>query len=83
MPIERLGAVIGNDADLGLNHFVHYTCPSLPHLIALLCRPTPPCVPPGTSLIVVDSLSALVNHALQKYPETRTGTEGKGGKGAL
>ncbi|SPQ25214.1 b197b9cd-a334-45db-b0c3-e1fda643d47c [Thermothielavioides terrestris] len=88
MPIERLRAVAGKeaaqaeDADSGcLDAFTHYTCPSLPHLIALLCRPTVSCIPPGTSLVVVDSLSALVNHSFPKHPETRTATDSKGSKG--
>ncbi|KAL2131266.1 hypothetical protein VTI74DRAFT_5321 [Chaetomium olivicolor] len=88
MPIERLRAVAardtgeGKDADLGrLDGFTHYTCPSLPHLIALLCRPTPACIPEGTSLVVVDSLSALVNHAFPKQPETKSFAGAKGGKG--
>ncbi|KAK4240908.1 P-loop containing nucleoside triphosphate hydrolase protein [Achaetomium macrosporum] len=88
MPVERLRAVAGkgsargNAASLGhLDGFTHYTCPSLPHLIALLCRPTASCVPRGTSLVVVDSLSALVNHAFPKHPETRAVTDVKGSKG--
>ncbi|CAK7228603.1 hypothetical protein SCUCBS95973_006938 [Sporothrix curviconia] len=55
--------------------FVHYVCPSLPHFIAMLCPPPPaqpPCIPADTSLVVIDSLSALVNSAL---PRT---VEGKG-----
>ncbi|KAL2141288.1 hypothetical protein VTI28DRAFT_2623 [Corynascus sepedonium] len=85
VPPERLRAVVGKvtgegkDADLGrLDGFTHYTCPTLPHLIALLCRPTASCVPQGTSLVVVDSLSALVNHAFPKLPETRPARDANG-----
>ncbi|KAK4157331.1 P-loop containing nucleoside triphosphate hydrolase protein [Chaetomidium leptoderma] len=88
VPIERLRAVVGTgtceaeDAGPGrLDGLTHYTCPSLPHLIALLCRPTASCIPQGTSLVVVDSLSALINHALPKLPETRRVTDAKGSKG--
>lgn len=90
LPIERLRIVAGTRtgdgpaADLDrLDAFTHYTCPSLPHLIALLCRPTPSCIPPGTSLVVVDSFSALVNHAFPKLPETRPALDAKGSRGTL
>ncbi|KAJ4294841.1 hypothetical protein N0V88_005077 [Collariella sp. IMI 366227] len=88
LPIERLHAVAakdageGKDADLGrLDGFTHYTCPTLPHLIALLCRPNAACIPQGTSLVVVDSLSALVNHAFPRQPETKSFAGPKGNKG--
>ncbi|KAL2024530.1 hypothetical protein VTK56DRAFT_7573 [Thermocarpiscus australiensis] len=88
VPVERLRAVTrggtgdGKDVDLScLDGFTHYTCPSLAHLIALLCRPTTSCIPQGTCLVVVDSLSALVNHAFPKLPETRALTDAKGSKG--
>lgn len=72
------------DADRdGVDAFAHFTCPSLPHLIALLCRPTALCIPQGTSLVVVDSLSALVNHAFPKLPETYSNRDAKGNKGTL
>lgn len=52
--------------------FAHYICPSLPHFIAMMC-PIPPAQPPcilaDTSLVVIDSLSALVNSALPKTLE--------------
>lgn len=88
IPIERLRSVLGKvtsegeGADLGrLDGFTHYMCPTLPHLIALLCRPTGTCIPPGTALVVVDSLSALVNHAFPKLPEARAAKDAKVNKG--
>lgn len=86
MPIERLRAAAGTaatgeDENAGLDGLSHYTCPSLPHLIALLCRPTASSIPPGTALVVVDSLSALLNHAFPKLPEARPGRDAKGSKG--
>ncbi|KAK4100293.1 P-loop containing nucleoside triphosphate hydrolase protein [Parathielavia hyrcaniae] len=79
LPIERLRAAVSTaDGDAGVDHltgFTHYTCPSLPHLIALLCRPTASCIPQGAALIVIDSLSVLVNHAFPKLPETRPATD--------
>lgn len=90
MPIERLravtGAGTGEAEEVGLGRlagFTHYTCPSLPHLVALLCRPTASSIPPGTSLVVVDSLSALLNHAFPKLPETRPARDGTRSKGTL
>ncbi len=57
-------------ADL-LKGLVHFTTPSLPHLIALLCHTTPAFPPQNTSLIVIDSLSALIASA---YPRTLDNT---------
>ncbi|KXH31996.1 hypothetical protein CSIM01_02548 [Colletotrichum simmondsii] len=54
-------------------------CPSLPHLIALLCRPTAATVPANSAVVVIDSLSALVNHAFPKAPDGRKDqSRGKG-----
>lgn len=84
MPVERLREVARRrgSKDTDLDRFTHYTCPTLPHLIALLCRPTASCIPQGTSLVVVDSLSALVNHVFPKVPETRAAADAKGIRGA-
>ncbi|EAA32757.3 hypothetical protein GE21DRAFT_6581 [Neurospora crassa] len=93
VPIERLRSVLGSQVkrdnegeqedatvDERLDVLTHYTCLSLPHLIALLCRPTPSCIPQDTSLIVVDSLSALVNHAFPRTPEQKKLVDNKGNK---
>ncbi|KAK1728948.1 P-loop containing nucleoside triphosphate hydrolase protein [Colletotrichum acutatum] len=79
---HRLSAVIGavestrsskdtEAAKSATDHFAHYSCPSLPHLIALLCRPTAATVPANSVVVVIDSLSALVNHAFPKAPDGR------------
>ncbi|KAL2257047.1 hypothetical protein VTK26DRAFT_733 [Humicola hyalothermophila] len=88
LPIERLRAITRAEAGgegegdvRRFDGFTHYACPSLAHLIALLCRPTASCIQEGTSLVVVDSLSALINHAFPKLPETRWGIDAKGSKG--
>lgn len=39
-------------------NLTHIRTPSLPHLVALLAHPPPNFPPPGTSLLVVDSVSA-------------------------
>ncbi|KAK3997372.1 P-loop containing nucleoside triphosphate hydrolase protein [Cladorrhinum sp. PSN332] len=80
MSLERLKGAVGLEDDTVLDKFTHFTCPSLPHLIALLCRPTAECVPPGAGLVVVDSLSALINHAFPRTPPDG-GNERKGKKG--
>ncbi|ERT02600.1 hypothetical protein HMPREF1624_00901 [Sporothrix schenckii ATCC 58251] len=75
---DRLGDVYdsrcsGFDGAKGLEDgFVHYVCPSLPHFIAMLCPQPPaqpPCIPADTTLLVIDSLSALVNSALPRAVE--------------
>ncbi|KXJ95594.1 P-loop containing nucleoside triphosphate hydrolase protein [Microdochium bolleyi] len=55
----------------GLDNLQHFTTPSLAHLIALLCKPNATVIPRGTSLVVVDSFSALVNHAYPKNVEAK------------
>lgn len=82
MPVERLCAVAGAES-LDDEGFTHYTCPTLPHFIALLCWPTPASIPNGTGLVVIDSLSALINHAFPKLPERQAqDAKGKGNKAA-
>lgn len=71
----RRGAVDDAKPD-SLASVMQYTCSTLPHLIALLCRPTESSVSPGTSLIVIDSLSALLNHSFPRVLDQ------KGGNGA-
>ncbi|KAH0433244.1 rad55 protein [Colletotrichum camelliae] len=56
-------------ASFDRDKITHYTCPSLPHLVALLCRPAAATIPTSTALVVIDSLSALVNHAFPKAPD--------------
>lgn len=81
MSIERLHQVVDLNSEDGqiqpLDKFVHYSCPTLVHLIALLCRPTASCIPEWTSLIVVDSLSALVNHDVLKNTDLRQAPQTK------
>ncbi|KAJ0158839.1 hypothetical protein CTA2_10763 [Colletotrichum tanaceti] len=76
--LARPSADEGPTKALG-DDFAHYSCPSLPHLVALLCRPTAATVPANTALVVIDSLSVLVNHAFPKAPDGRKGPpQGKG-----
>ena len=52
-----------------LKNFHHFTCPTLPHLVALLLHPSPSFPPESTSLIVVDSISTLFAAAFPKTNE--------------
>ncbi|KAH7165481.1 P-loop containing nucleoside triphosphate hydrolase protein [Dactylonectria macrodidyma] len=54
----------GQESDL--SRFFHYSCLTLPHLIALVSRPTLKSIPTNCSLFVISSLSALINAALPK-----------------
>ncbi|RFU35812.1 hypothetical protein B7463_g535, partial [Scytalidium lignicola] len=49
-----------------LDNFTHITTPTLAHLVALLCHPIPSLFPAGTSLVVIDSFSALIDNAFPK-----------------
>ncbi|KAI8949065.1 P-loop containing nucleoside triphosphate hydrolase protein [Xylaria longipes] len=55
---------------------VHYSTPTLAHLIGLLCKPRTSSVPSGTSLIVIDGLSGLINRAFPKNVEPRQNSKG-------
>ena len=46
--------------------FVHFRCHTLAHFIALLCRPIASSVPSDTAVVVIDSLSALLNESFPK-----------------
>ncbi|KAI1162435.1 P-loop containing nucleoside triphosphate hydrolase protein [Nemania serpens] len=59
-------------------NLVHYSTPTLAHLIGLLCKPGASSVPSGTSLVVIDGLSGLINRAFPKNLEPRQNTKGSG-----
>ncbi|KAI3329224.1 hypothetical protein HD806DRAFT_276974 [Xylariaceae sp. AK1471] len=59
-----------------LANLVHYYTPTLAHLIGLLCKPGASSIPSGTSLLVVDGMSGLVNHAFPKNLEPRQTPKG-------
>lgn len=60
----------GDRPDRRLENFHHFTTPTLAHLLALLTHQTTTFPPPGTSLIVVDSVSTLFALAFPKTTET-------------
>ncbi|KAI8686918.1 RECA-2 domain-containing protein [Fusarium sp. Ph1] len=79
IPHNRLKAVINtikddqgdsdveaHDVEGDAGRFLHYSCLTLPHFVALISRPTAKAIPANSSLVVISSLSALVNSALPK-----------------
>ncbi|KAH7121215.1 P-loop containing nucleoside triphosphate hydrolase protein [Dendryphion nanum] len=54
------------------SHFHHCTSPTLAHLLALFARPPSSFPPPNTSLIVIDSLSTLLDNAYPRNADDRT-----------
>lgn len=79
IPHNRLKAVIktikddqgdsdveAHDVEGDAGRFLHYSSLTLPHFVALISRPTAKAIPANTSLVVISSLSALVNSALPK-----------------
>ncbi|KAI1131376.1 P-loop containing nucleoside triphosphate hydrolase protein [Nemania abortiva] len=57
---------------------VHYSTPTLAHLIGLLCKPGASSVPIGTSLVVIDGLPGLINRAFPRNLEPRQNPKGSG-----
>lgn len=55
--------------------FAHYSCLTLPHLMALISQP----IGDGASLVVLSSISSLLNSALPKPLDGKTGS--KAGRG--
>ncbi|KAK2592832.1 hypothetical protein QQS21_009470 [Conoideocrella luteorostrata] len=55
--------------------FIHFSCLTLPHLIALLLRPNAKAIPGAVSLVVVSNVSSLINSSLPKTVEENTSTK--------
>jgi len=70
------GGTDSQDAPNPMSNLVHYFTPTLAHLIGLLCKPGASSIPAGTSLLVIDGLSGLVNHAFPKNVEPRQASKG-------
>jgi hypothetical protein len=54
------------------SQFRHLMAPTLAHLLALFLRPPPSFPPPDTSLIVIDSLSTLLDDAYPRNAHERS-----------
>ena len=80
-PIHRLSCFLFIDAGTESQsstpspqeHFHHYQCPTLPHLLALLTRPSD-AIPDKVGLLVIDGFSTLFNLAYPKRYESSTET---------
>ncbi|KAI1640282.1 hypothetical protein F4809DRAFT_590806 [Biscogniauxia mediterranea] len=59
-----------------IHNLVHYSTPTLAHLIGLLCKPVASSIPSNVSLVIIDTLSCLVNHAFPKNIESRQASKG-------
>lgn len=57
---------------------VHYSCLTLPHLMAIVSRPMATSTATSVALVVIDSITALINSAL---PKPVTATKQKNTKG--
>ncbi|CAM1511529.1 Fc.00g090420.m01.CDS01 [Cosmosporella sp. VM-42] len=69
---EKLGRhASGDEEESDESRFFHYSCLTLPHFIALVSRPTAKSIAANAALIIVSSLSALINSALPKGHDGR------------
>ena len=57
---------LGRSMEDLLDNLHHFTCPTLPHLLALLTHQSPSFPPEKTSLIIVDSISILFSTAFPR-----------------
>ncbi|KAH8728946.1 P-loop containing nucleoside triphosphate hydrolase protein [Phaeosphaeriaceae sp. PMI808] len=66
-PFEDLDQVRGN--------FLHFTAPTLAHLLALFMHPPASFPPQNTSLFIIDSLSTLIDNSYPRNVDARNRTE--------
>jgi hypothetical protein len=64
------------------NHFHHFSVPTLPHLLALFLHPPASFPPAGTGLIVIDSISTLVENAYLRSHDDRSSKKSDAAKWA-
>ncbi|MCJ1331389.1 hypothetical protein MMC10_008079 [Thelotrema lepadinum] len=60
---------VGQSIDELLGHMHHFTVPTLPHLLALICHSQPTFPPQDTALIVIDGVSGLFGAAFPDRPD--------------
>ncbi|PON29445.1 hypothetical protein TGAM01_v201694 [Trichoderma gamsii] len=68
---SRMLADIESIQDIDPAKLVHYSCMTLPHLLAFISRPTTTAIASDVSLIVISSLSALINSSLPRSLEAK------------
>ncbi|KAI0176104.1 P-loop containing nucleoside triphosphate hydrolase protein [Hypoxylon sp. FL1284] len=61
-----------------VENLLYFQAPTLSHLIGLICKPTASSIPGNTSLIVIDALTSLVNHAYPRDFQARQTPKGSG-----
>ncbi|KAL7823009.1 P-loop containing nucleoside triphosphate hydrolase protein [Trichoderma gracile] len=66
---SRILAASGEIQDVDPSKLVHYSCMTLPHLLAFISRPTTTLIPSDVSLIVLSSPTALINSFLPRSLE--------------
>jgi uncharacterized membrane protein len=69
---QQVDLTAGED---GSAKFIHYNCLTLPHLIALISRPTAKSLPQDTALVIFSSVTALINSALPKSHDEQRGAK--------
>lgn len=62
------------------SRFSHYSCLTLPHFVALVSRPTPKSIAENCSLLVVSSLSALINSAVPRSHDNKAAPNSSKGR---
>lgn len=62
-----------------LDRLIHLTAPTLAHLIAILSDPAPPYMANNISLVVIDTLSTLINNAFPRATESSATPKKVGG----
>lgn len=62
-----------------LSNLTHFSTPTLAHLLALLCHPTPNNPPHNTSLIIIDSFSTLISNAFPRSVDANATPRKPGG----
>ncbi|CAH0048722.1 unnamed protein product, partial [Clonostachys solani] len=61
------------ESEKALGGVTHYNCLTLPHFIALVSKPSPRLIPEDTSLVIVSSLTTLINSVLPKPKDAQRG----------
>ncbi|KZZ99557.1 Circadian clock protein KaiC/DNA repair protein RadA [Moelleriella libera RCEF 2490] len=65
----------GDDDGAAQGKFIHFSCLTLPHFMALVSRPNAKAIPGGVALCVVSGLSSLINSSLPKNTEDNAGAK--------
>jgi hypothetical protein len=68
---QRLHDMLPPDSREGLSHFHHLAAPTLAHVLALFMRPPASFPQTNASLVVIDSLSTLIDNAYPRNTDDR------------